>query len=160
MNEQAFNSLLQQNIYLGRRIELLESALVRAGLVDKVDIPDFPPIADPAPFDSVKFAEFLKQNWRWWTDPAPEDILNISIRDLATKIGGGVTDPAPEDIVNINLGDLIGQLPGGGVTDPPPADIARFTRTDIEARLHKISSEMVRLKSLHKMLEARLDEGD
>jgi hypothetical protein len=48
------------------------------------------------------------------------------------------------------------RVPGGGFSDPPPDDIARLTRPELEAQLHKLSTEIVRLKSLERLISDRL----
>jgi hypothetical protein len=147
---------------LGRiRPEILGMRLI--DLIRKFRIPK----GDPPPFDSVRFqgnvlqerlGEVLQRNPGWFTDPPPEDFLNVRVLDLIRRYRGGFTDPAPDDLANIRLRDLIQRIPGGGFTDPPPDDIGRLTRPELEAQLHKINSEMVRLKSMERLINDRLSK--
>ena len=120
---------------------------------------------DPPPDDIVRVSrgalqlrlgELLRRNPGWFTDPPPEDFLNVRILDLIRRWRGGFTDPAPDDLANIRLGDLVQRIPGGGFTDPSPEDIARLTKSELEAQLHKINTEMVRFKSLERLINERL----
>jgi hypothetical protein len=122
------------------------------------------PIADPAVTDLVRSGssmeqrlnELLTRNPGWFADPPPEDFLNVRVLDLIRRWRGGFTDPAPEDIANLRLRDVLQRIPGGGFTDPAPDDIARLARPELEAQLHKINAEMVRLKSLERLINDRL----
>jgi hypothetical protein len=124
------------------------------------------PIADPAVADRVRSAgavaerlnEILQLHPGWFTDPPPEDFLNVRLLDLIRRWRGGFTDPAPEDIANVRLRDLLQRIPGGGISDPAVADLARLTRPELETQLHKVSAEMVRLKSVERMLNDRLSQ--
>lgn len=125
------------------------------------------PKGDPPPDDLVRgrgsilaarVGAILQRNPGWFTDPPPEDFLNVRILDLIRRWRGGFTDPAPDDLTNVRLRDLIQRIPGGGFTDPSPEDIGRLTRPELEAQLHKVNTEMVRLKSLERLLSDRLSQ--
>lgn len=144
------------------RPELLGMRLI--DLIRKFRIPK----GDPPPFDTVRFqgnilqdrlAEVLQRNPGWFTDPPPDDFLNVRVLDLIRRYRGGFTDPAPDDIANIRLRDLVQRIPGGGFTDPSPEDIGRLTQPELEAQLHKINSELVRLKSLERLISERLNKA-
>jgi hypothetical protein len=120
---------------------------------------------DPPPDDLQRFrgsllearlGELLKRNPGWFTDPPPDDFLNVRILDLIRRWRGGFTDPAPDDFAHVRLGDLIQRIPGGGFTDPSPDDLGRLTQSELESQLHKVNAELVRLKSLDRMLNDRL----
>jgi hypothetical protein len=123
-----------------------------------------PPIGDPAASDLARLgrsvleerlSEILSRNPGWFTDPPPDDFLNVRVLDLIRRWRGGFSDPAPEDLANARLRDLLQRIPGGGITDPGPDDLARLTKPEIEAQLHKVNAELVRLKSLERMLNER-----
>ena len=65
--------------------------------------------------------------------------------DLLRRFRGGFTDPAPDDLANIRLKDLITRIPGGGFTDPAPDDIAHLTTAELQSQIHKINSEKLGL---------------
>lgn len=143
------------------RPEILGMRLI--DLIRKFRIPK----GDPPPFDSVRFqgnivqerlAEVLQRNPGWFTDPPPDDFLNVRVLDLIRRYRGGFSDPAPDDLAGVRLRDLIQRIPGGGFTDPPPDDIGRLSRPELEAQLHKINAELVRLKSLERLITDRLDK--
>lgn len=122
-------------------------------------------IVDPSPIDSVRvrgsgvesrLSELLQRNPGWFVDPPPEDFLNVRVLDLIRRWRGGFTDPAPEDLANVRLSDLLQRIPGGGFTDPSPEDIGRLTRTEIETQLHKVNTEMTRVRAVERMLNERL----
>ncbi len=148
---------------LGRiRPEILGLRLI--DLIRKFRIPK----GDPPPFDSVRFqgnvlqerlGDILQRNPGWFTDPPPDDFLNVRVLDLIRRYRGGFTDPAPDDLAGVRLRDLIQRIPGGGFTDPPPDDIGRLSRPELEAQLHKINAELVRLKSLERLITDRLSKS-
>jgi hypothetical protein len=120
---------------------------------------------DPPPFDlarirsdvvRARLGELLGRNPGWFSDPPPEDFLNVRILDLIRRYRGGFTDPAPEDLANIRLRDLLQRIPGGGISDPGPEDLGRLSKSELETQLHRINSEMVRLKSLERMINEQL----
>jgi hypothetical protein len=119
--------------------------------------------SDPPPSDlpragllSARLGEIVARNPGWFTDPPPEDFLNVRVLDLIRRYRGGFTDPAPEDLAGVRLRDLIERIPGGGFTDPSPEDLGRLTRSELEGHLHKLNAEMVRLKSLERLINERL----
>lgn len=125
------------------------------------------PIADPAPdaylghqsdFVRSRLAELVKFNPGWFTDPPPDDFLNVRVLDLIRRYRGGFTDPVPEDFAKLRLGDLLQRVPGGGISDPSPEDIGRLTRTELETQLHKIGAELVRLKSIERVMQDRIQQ--
>lgn len=126
------------------------------------------PKGDPPPDDLVRgrgsvfqarMGTILQRNPGWFTDPPPEDFLNVRILDLIRRWRGGFTDPAPDDLTNVRLRDLLQRIPGGGFTDPSPEDIGRLTRPELEAHLHKVNTEMIRLKSLERLISDRLGQS-
>jgi hypothetical protein len=123
------------------------------------------PKGDPPPFDFVRgrgsalearIGEILRRNPGWFVDPPPEDFLNVRLLDLVRRWRGGFSDPAPEDLGNVRLRDLLQRIPGGGIADPPPEDLARLTKPELEAQLHKVNTELLRLKSLERLFNERL----
>jgi hypothetical protein len=137
--------------------------LLRLRLIDLIR--HLIPKGDPPPDDLVRWrgsplearlGEILRRNPGWFVDPPPEDFLNVRLLDLIRRWRGGFTDPAPEDLGNVRLRDILQRIPGGGIVDPPPEDIARLTKAEVEAQLHKINAEMVRLKSLERLFHERL----
>jgi hypothetical protein len=142
----------------------IRADLLRHRLIDLIR--QLIPKGDPPPEDLVRgggaqllearLGDILRRNPGWFTDPPPEDFLNIRVLDLVRRWRGGFSDPAPEDLANVRLRDLIQRLPGGGVTDPSPEDIARLTRPELEAQLHKINAETLRLKSMEQLINDRL----
>jgi hypothetical protein len=104
-------------------------------------------IVDPAPDDTVRHRP---------------DIFQTGLLELIRRWGGGTTDPAPEDLANVRLIDVIRQgvhiphihQPG----DPGPDDIARLSRQEVEAQIHQVNAEKVRLQSLEKLLNERLGQ--
>jgi hypothetical protein len=125
------------------------------------------PIADPAPEDLAsirpdmvrsRLAEIARFQPGWFTDPPPDDFLNVRILDLIRRYRGGFTDPVPEDFANVRLRDVLQRIPGGGIVDPGPDDIGRLTVTEIETQLHKIGAESVRLKSIERLMQDRLQQ--
>jgi hypothetical protein len=144
------------------RPEILGRRLIE--LIRKFRVPK----GDPPPFDTVRFqgnvleerlGQVLQRNPGWFTDPPPDDFLNVRVLDLIRRYRGGFTDPAPDDLAGVRLRDLIQPIPGGGFTDPPPDDLGRLTRPELEAQLHKINSELVRLKSLERLINDRLSKS-
>lgn len=124
------------------------------------------PKGDPPPLDLTRFrgdvlqarlAEIVQRNPGWFTDPPPEDFLNVRLLDLIRRWRGGFTDPAPADLGNVRLRELIQRIPGGGFTDPSPDDLAKLTKPELESQLHKVSTELVRLKSLERLITERLE---
>ena len=117
---------------------------------------------DPAPDDIVnlKLGELLERiPGGGFTDPAPDDIVNLKLGELLERVpGGGFTDPAPDDIVNLKLGELFKGIPGGGFTDPAPDDLRHFSKIELEAQLHRVNTEQIKLDSLKNMISARLEE--
>lgn len=120
---------------------------------------------DPPPDDlgrtgggllEARLGDILKRNPGWFTDPPPEDFLNVRVLDLIRRWRGGFTDPAPDDLAHVRLGELISRIPGGGFTDPSPDDLGRLTQSELESQLHKVNAEMVRLKSLERLMTDRL----
>lgn len=127
----------------------------------------FRQIADPPPDDLVhvrsgavhsRLAELLKFNPGWFSDPPPDDFLNVRVLDLIRRYRGGFTDPAPEDFAHLRLRDLLQRIPGGGFTDPAPDDIGRLTIAELETQLHRIGAEAVRLKSIERVMQERLND--
>jgi hypothetical protein len=127
-----------------------------------------PPVADPAVTDLARsqagsvadrLAEILQRNPGWFADPPPEDYLNVRLLDLVRRWRGGFTDPAPDDLAHVRLRDLLQRIPGGGFTDPAPSDLARLTTAEVETQLHKVNTEMVRLKSLERLLNDHLSQA-
>ncbi len=121
---------------------------------------------DPPPRDLVRgsilearLGEIYQRNPGWFADPPPEDFLNVRLLDLIRRWRGGYTDPAPDDLAGVRLRDLMQRIPGGGFSDPPPDDIARLTKPELEAQLHRINAEMVRLKSLERLISDRLSKA-
>lgn len=121
---------------------------------------------DPPPIDltranvvDARLNELYRRNPGWFADPPPEDFLNVRILDLIRRWRGGFTDPAPDDIAGVRLRDLMQRIPGGGFSDPPPDDIAHLTRPELEAQLHRVNAELVRLKSLERMIADRLNKA-
>jgi hypothetical protein len=105
-------------------------------------------------------------------DPPPDDLVRLRpdifqrrlidlLRDIIIK-----GDPPPfditrfrvDDLANLRLRDLLHRIPGGfgGVVDPAPDDIGRLTKAEVEVQIHRVNAEMVRLRSLEKMLNERL----
>jgi hypothetical protein len=167
MPYRTISSLVRQNLHLEARLEALEEILQRAGLLDDIEIVRRPPPVDPAPIDRVRLRDdlvanqvqdILRRKLGWITDPPPEDFLNVRVLDLIRRYRGGFTDPAPDDLANVRLKDLIQRIPGGGFTDPSPEDISRLTVSELEGQLHKVNTEVVRLKSLERMISGRLEE--
>lgn len=142
---------------LFRRLDLLERQLI-----------DFRgPQTDPSPEDLARvpqnfmrsrLGEISRVNPGWVTDPPPEDFLNVRVLDLIRRYRGGFTDPAPEDLSNVRLADLIRRIPGGGFTDPAPEEIGKLTRVELESQLHKVGTELVRLRSLERAMQDRLGQ--
>lgn len=148
-----------------RRLDLVEKTLSRVSELEDL-IRRISPV-DPPPDDISRIdregirsrvMEIVRRNPGWITDPPPEDFLNVRVLDLIRRFRGGFSDPAPDDIANVRLGDILHRIPGGGVSDPPPSDISRLGRVELESQLHKINSEMVRLKSLERLISERLKE--
>ena len=79
--------------------------------------------------------------------------------DLIRKFRGGVVDPAPEDFVNVRIKDLINIIPGGGVVDPAPEDLARLDKAQLETRLTEIDVARKRLDQLQGMIKDQLKRG-
>jgi hypothetical protein len=128
-------------------------------------IRQFIPKGDPPPNDVVRvqgrvvearLGDILRRNPGWFVDPPPEDFLNVRILDLIRRYRGGFSDPAPDDLSNVRLRDLLQRIPGGGIVDPGPEDLARLTKTELEAQLHKVNTEMVRLRSFERLINERL----
>lgn len=120
---------------------------------------------DPPPRDLTRvradavrsrLGELMVRNPGWFTDPPPEDFLNVRVLDLIRRYRGGFADPPPEDLANVRLRDLLQRIPGGGITDPGPEDLGRLSRSELETQLHRINTELVRLKSLERMVSERL----
>lgn len=148
---------LRPDIFQRRLIDLIREIIIKG---------------DPPPFDAGRFrgaglsgfsaearlSELQRRGPGWVADPPPEDFLNVRILDLLRRWGGGVSDPPPEDLANVRLRDLLQRIigGGGGVVDPAPEDIGRLSKQEIETQIHKVNAEMVRLKSLEKMLNERL----
>ena len=125
------------------------------------------PHGDPPPDDltrgrgslfEARLGDILQRNPGWFTDPPPDDFLNVRVLDLIRRWRGGFTDPAPDDLANVRLRDLLQRVPGGGITDPPPEDLGRLTQQEIETQLHKINVELVRLQSLQRLYRDRLNQ--
>jgi len=121
---------------------------------------------DPPPFDRVRssaldarLADIYQRNPGWFSDPPPDDFLNVRLLDLIRRWRGGYSDPAPDDLAGVRLRDLMQRIPGGGFSDPPPDDIARLSKPELEAQLHRVNAEMVRLKSLERLLNDRLSKA-
>jgi len=118
---------------------------------------------DPAPSDRVRWgvvqarlADLLTRNPSWFSDPPPEDFLNVRVLDLIRRWRGGFSDPAPDDLGGVRLRDLLQRIPGGGISDPSPEDLGRLSKTEVETQLHRVSSELVRLRALERLLDERL----
>ncbi len=124
------------------------------GIMPKGD----PPAPDLVRQSAVqaRLGEILQRHPGWFTDPPPDDFLNVRLLDLVRRWRGGFTDPAPDDLANVRLRDLLQRIPGGGIVDPGPEDIARLTKSEAEAQIHKINAEVVRLKSIERLLNERL----
>lgn len=147
---------LRPDIFQRRLIDLLREIIIKG---------------DPPPFDvsrfqgaganaaSARWNEILRRGPGWVVDPPPEDFLNVRLLDLIRRWRGGTSDPAPEDLVNVRLRDLLEKIPGGGggVVDPAPDDIGRLSKVEVEEHIHRLNAEMVRLKSLEKLLNERLE---
>lgn len=127
----------------------------------------FPRTGDPPPDDlgrlgsdlvRTRLGDLLRVNPGWFTDPPPDDFLNVRVLDLIRRFRGGFTDPAPDDLGNIRLRDLLQRIPGGGVTDPSPEDLNRMTLSEVETQLHKIGAELVRLKSIERVMQERVQQ--
>jgi hypothetical protein len=72
--------------------------LLRDLLRDIIIIKGYPPPFDLARIHNdavqVRPGEFLGRNPGWFTDPPPEDFLNVRILDLIRRYRCGFTDPA------------------------------------------------------------------
>ena len=167
MPYRTITSLVLKNLHLQARLEAMEEILVHAGLSEEFELTRRPPPVDPGPLDrvplrddmvNIRLQDILRKNPGWITDPPPEDFLNVRVLDLIRRYRGGFTDPAPDDLANVRLKDLIQRIPGGGFTDPSPEDISRLTVSELETQLHKISTEVVRFKSLERVISGRLEE--
>jgi len=145
---------LRPDIFQRRLIDLIREIIVKG---------------DPPPFDFSRFrggaggaearwSDLLRRGPGSVVDPPPDDLLNVRLGDLLRRWRGGVADPVPEDLVNVRLRDLLEKIAGGrgGVADPVPDDIGRLSREQVEAQIHQVNAEMVRLKSLDQMLNERL----
>ena len=124
-------------------------------------------IADPPPDElgylrpdmvRSRISDLARLQPGWFTDPPPDDFLNVRVLDLIRRYRGGFTDPVPEDFANVRLKDVLQRIPGGGIVDPGPEDIGRLTVTEIETQLHKIGAESVRLKSIERLMHDRLQQ--
>jgi hypothetical protein len=121
---------LRPDIFQRRLIDLIRDVIIKG---------------DPPPIDVSRFrglagggteaaASDLFRRIRWFADPPPDDLWNLRLRDLIARIPGG----------------------GGGVVDPAPDDIGRLTKPEVEALVHKVNAELVRLQSVEKLLNERL----
>jgi hypothetical protein len=118
------------------------------------------PIGDPPAEDFVRerITEIAQNSPGWISDPPPEDFLNVRILDLIRRYRGGFTDPAPDDLGNVRLRDLLSRIPGGGFSDPGPEDVKRLTTVELDTVIHRINSEIERMKSLASVLVQRVAE--
>jgi hypothetical protein len=110
--------------------------------------------------DSVRsrIAAIAQADPGWFSDPPPEDFLNVRVLDLIRRYRGGFTDPAPDDLGNVRLRDLLARIPGGGFTDPGPDDVKRLTSVELETVVHRIRGEIGRLESLSNVLNEHLTQ--
>lgn len=127
-------------------------------------VPNIPPQVDPAATDTVRAGAMQAESYYRprpgpgpIIDPAATDLRNVRMLDLVRRIRGGFVDPAVTDLANLRLGDLLGRI--GPIPDPPPEDIARLSTVELEAQIHGINAEIVRLKSIEQMLSKRLHEA-
>ena len=91
-------------------------------------------------------------------DPAPWGGQPGGWVPIRTPIGP-IGDPPPWG------GGFVGVQPGGwtsirgpigNIGDPPPFDLGRLTSEQLEASLHSISAERIRLDSMETMIKGRL----
>ena len=127
------------------RVRLAESLLRR------------PPQGDPAAADRVRLAELLLRRPQPG-DPAVSDRVRLAELLLRRPPHG---DPPASDRVRLEgldpmLAEWIARLLHGG--DPPPEDIARLTANELEATVRAVSEDIVRLRSIEGLLNARLKE--
>jgi hypothetical protein len=145
---------------LATRLDALEYAFSKSVFVK-------PSPVDPPPDDFVnwkgtfmrdRLAQLVQFNPSWFSDPPPDDFLNVRVLDLIRRFRGGFTDPAPDDLAHIKLKDLLQRIPGGGFTDPSPEEITKLTTIELETHIHKLGAEIVRLKSLERLMQDRLGQ--
>ena len=127
------------------RVRLAESLLRR------------PPQGDPAATDRVRLAELLLRRPHPG-DPAVSDRVRLAELLLRRPPHG---DPPASDRVRLEgvdpiIGEWIARLLSG--VDPPPEDIARLTVGEIETTVRAVSEDIVRLRSVEGLLNARLKE--
>jgi hypothetical protein len=112
---------------------------------------------DPAATDRVRLAEALLRRPHPG-DPAASDHVRLAELLLRRPPHG---DPAVSDRVRLEgmdpiVAEWIARLLAG--VDPPPEDIARLTVSEIEGAARTIAEDIVRLKSIEGLLNARLKE--
>jgi hypothetical protein len=143
----------QDSAAIEARLDRIERVIER--LVGRTD-----PVVDPSPVDWGR--HFYQRQWPWIVDPAPFDWGRFPIR-TPWPWPDPIVDPAPMDylrqrlIDQYRIKDLQERMPGGGVTDPSPEDLARLTVTELQAQLHRIKAEKLRLDSFETILNERLD---
>jgi hypothetical protein len=138
-----------------------------------------PPHADPPPDDLVNFRdkerlqsdlvlnrtnsivlqrleELVRMNPGWFTDPPPDDFLNVRVLDLIRRFGR-IHRPRADTFEYSPEGSPH-RIPGGGFTDPSPGDIGRLTLSALESHLHKLGGEIVRLRSLERLMQDRVQQ--
>jgi hypothetical protein len=150
-------SPLRSLLILEARVDFLEQILINLGLIGHVD---------PGPSDLSRLGAAPQELLRRHPgDPAASD--RIRLMEAMRRPGGGpgpIIDPAATDRVRLmaNLGvsvtvsELIERLING--IDPPPGDLARLTVTELEAALHTVNTELVRLRSAEGLLSQRLKD--
>jgi hypothetical protein len=112
------------------------------------------PVVDPAATDEVRLRATLHRpvgRGGPVVDPAPSDEARLR---ATLRRPGPVVDPGPEDEARLRAAFRR----GGPVVDPGPEDPTRLTAAELQAELHTISAEKIRLEAREREVQQRLDE--
>lgn len=112
----------------------------------------------------VSYLEQILANLHIIADPPPNDVTRLAggesveaLRRWGGGIPGVIADRATPDTTRLEaLWRVVGNRPQHG--DPPATDLTRLTASQIEAAVHDLNAEIVRLRSVESLLNERLRE--